>query len=269
MTSQTLQIPAFQVSDMSTSGTGAAGGLKAKWENETATLTPQDAKWRSMTLTAKKCTLFSLGSNEEIADAPSYETAISSVMGEAIGHKVESGFFSGTGAGQPLGFLNSPALITVAGETGQSTDTINAANIKKMYSRLLAGPHKRAVWFCNATALPEILCVGQPIGTGGAWVPFASFGPDGMLRLLNCPVIISEHCSALGDAGALCLCDMSYYGVGLRQELTLATSTHVAFQSDEKAYLCKTRLDGQPLLDKAYTPAKGSTLSPFVALGAV
>jgi HK97 family phage major capsid protein len=269
MKSDTIDVPAFKASDMSSGGAGVAGGVKAYWSGENSTLTPQEAGFRSMKLTANKLTIFSLSSNELKDDSPGFEVALGSVMNAAALHKLESCFINGTGAGQPLGMANAPCTITISGETGQSADTINAMNIKKMYSRLLPGSHKRARWYVSATCLPELLSIGQSIGTAGAFVPWASFGADGVLRMLNCPVIVSEHCAAIGDLGQILLADVSYYGIGLRQELRIDSSNDYAFNSDQKAYRLKARLDAQPLLDKAYTPEKGLSLSPFIKLAAI
>ena len=46
------------------------------------------------------------------------------MFGQALGYFEDVAFISGTGAGQPLGILNAPALVTVSKETGQAADTI-------------------------------------------------------------------------------------------------------------------------------------------------
>ncbi len=68
---------------------------------------------------------------------------------EKIGFAANLAVVSGSGAGQPLGFLNSPALVSVAKETSQVADTLIATNLIKMYSRMYAPSRSRAVWLVN------------------------------------------------------------------------------------------------------------------------
>jgi HK97 family phage major capsid protein len=84
--------------------------------------------------------------------------------------------------------------------------------------------------------------------------------------LLGRPIYFTEKCKALGTAGDIILADLSYYLIGDRQKLTMATSQHVRFTTDETAWRFVERVDGQPWVDAKFQPANGSTLSPFVTL---
>ena len=51
--------------------------------------------------------------------------------------------------------------------------------------------------------------------------------------------------------------------------MTATSSTDFKFQTDETAFKIIERVDGRPWLNSALTPKNsGSTLSPFVKLGA-
>jgi HK97 family phage major capsid protein len=69
----------------------------------------------------------------------------------------EDAIVEGTGAGQPLGILNSPALISVAKETGQAAATIVKENVDKMWSRMWARARKNAIWLINQDIEPQLL----------------------------------------------------------------------------------------------------------------
>lgn len=62
------------------------------------------------------------------------------------------------------------------------------------------------------------------------------------------------------------LVDFQQYGLGLRADIRLEKSIHVAFGSDQTAWRCIMRVDAQGLWDTALTPKVGDDLSPFVAL---
>ena len=66
---------------------------------------------------------------------------------------------NGTGAGQPLGILNSNALVSVAKESGQDAATILAENIEKMYARAL-DPAK-CEWYINQACWTQIFQLHQ------------------------------------------------------------------------------------------------------------
>ena len=62
---------------------------------------------------------------------------------------------------------------------------------------------------------------------------------------------------------------MSYYAVAMLGAITLAQSEHAFFAHDKHAIRATAYIDGQPLVDSAFTPYKGSlSMSPFVALEA-
>ena len=78
------------------------------------------------------------------------------------------------------------------------------------------------------------------------------------------PIIINEHMSALGYAGQhRMLVDWRMYLIGDRQAMSMAASEHSKFSSNQTQIRGVQRLDGQPWLDTALTPAQGTdTLSP-------
>ena len=74
----------------------------------------------------------------------------------------------GSGDGQCLGILNSPALITQAKETGQPAKTILFENITKMYSQVLGRLRNGMVWLYNQEIEPQLFSMFIGVGTAGA-----------------------------------------------------------------------------------------------------
>jgi len=109
------------------------------------------------------------------------------------------------------------------------------------------------------------------VGTGGAPMFFPAGGLSGAPQptLLGRPIIFSEKCETLGTAGDVYLADLSYYLIGDRMAMELASSPHTRFANDETDFRVITRVDGRPWIDSALTPRNGSnTLSPFLAIAA-
>lgn len=173
---------------------------------------------------------------------------------------------TGTGAGEFLGVLNAPCLITVSKQNGQAADTILKENIDNMRTRCWG--YGQAIWLAIHDALPQLKSLKQDIGTGGAPVPYYTQDANGQAYLDGRPLFFTEEASALGDAGDLILGNWSQYLEATYEGLQQAESIHVRFDARERTFRFYLRNDGQPWWRSALTPRNGSTLSPFVTLEA-
>lgn len=263
MTSNSKVIAGFD--DLNhTSGT-LFGGFDAQWLSEAATATDMDARLRNIALNVKKLAIFTRASNELIADGMSFEAMLGEAMVKAIGWHLDYACLRGTGAGQPLGVLNDPALVTVSKEAGQLAATIEYENLTKMFARLHPACVNNSVWVANPTTIPELLSLSIGIGTAGSPIPVLRES-DGAFLMLTRPVLFTEKLPALGTVGDIILADFSQYTVGLRPELALEKSNHVGWQNDTSGYRVILRADGMGRWKSALTPANGDTLSWCVAL---
>jgi len=265
MVGDTRKVAGFEASGSATTG---PFGFVPSWTAEGATIATVDPLIRMIELKAKKLGLIVQASNELVADGLSYAAQLEGVLRSAIAWSLDHAFLNGTGAGQPLGVLNAACTIVVSKETGQAADTFIAANALKMYSRLLPGSFRSAVWVVNATTIPQLYTLNIPIGTGGALLPYFQVGPDGRMTLLGLPIVQTEKLPELGDQGDVLLADFTFFGVGLRKEIALDRSAHAGFSQDLETFRGTLRADGQPLLNKAYTPKVGQSKSAFVVLAA-
>jgi HK97 family phage major capsid protein len=256
--------------DVTTHSGSVFGGIVAYWTAEAAALTESEGRFGSVTFDAKKLTAYTQVPNELITDASSaFLSFIETAYPEALAHFSDLAFISGTGVGEPLGFLNSASMVSVAKEAGQPADTVVWENIVKMYARMLPGSLGRAVWIANINLFPELALMALSVGTGGSAIWLNNGQVSAPVSILGRPVYFTEKMPTLGDAGDIAFVDASYYGIGDRQSLTMSSSTHVAYASDKTAFRIIERLDGRPLVLSALTPVKGtSTLSPFVQIAA-
>ena len=252
----------------STHASTVFGGVRGYWTPESGSYTASEPSFGRVTLTAKKLTAYTSAANELLADsAISLEALLMRLFPAALSYFEDDAFVNGIGGGQPVGIINADALITVAKETGQAATTIVAENIDKMYSRMLPSSRANAVWIAHPDTLPQIVALSRSVGTGGSAVMMSNMAGSAPASLYGRPLIISEKCQTLGTAGDLFFVDLSYYVVGDRQTLSMASSPHVRFQNDETVWRFTQRVDGRPWLESALTPRNGSnTLSPFVNL---
>lgn len=256
----------FPMVDSTSNVSSVHGGIIGYWTEEGAALTGSNPSFGRLVLDAKKLTTYCEVPNELISDSvSSFQTFIDEMFPEALGFYEDDAFINGTGVGEPLGFLNAPAAISVTKETGQAADTIVWENVIKMYSRMLPGSLNRAVWIVSPNTFPELATMALSVGTGGSavWLNNGVDGPPA--TILGRPVIISEKVSTLGDAGDINFVDLGFYLIGDRQAMSATSSGEYKFGNDLTAYRIIERVDGRPWLQSAITPKNnGSTLSPFV-----
>lgn len=268
---ESLSVP-YPMLDSTSNASSVHGGITGYWTEEGGTLTDSSPTFGRINLIAKKLTLYSEIPNELFKDSIiSLEQFMSESYPEALAWFEDVAFVGGNGAGQPLGFLNAPAAVSVTKETGQAADTIVWENIVKAYARMLPSSMSRAVWVANNDTFPELATMALSVGTGGSAVWIGDGGGEAAppMRILGRPVIFTEKAATLGDAGDINLVDFGYYLIGDRQVMQSETSTHFKFGNDKTAMRVIERVDGQPWIQSAITPQTGTnTLSPFVKIAA-
>jgi len=247
------------------------GGVRAYWIGEADDKTASKPKFRQIELSLKKLIGLCYATDELLQDATALESVMNQAFAEEFGFMLDDACINGTGAGMPLGIMNSPCLVSVSKEAAQLADTVEYANIVNMWARCYARSRPNAVWFINQDVEPQLFQMGIMVGTGGSPVYMppggASAAPYG--TLFGRPVIPIEQCQTLGDAGDIILGDFSQYILIDKGGIQSASSIHVRFVNDESVFRFVYRVDGQPIWNSALTPFKGSnTLSPFVRLAA-
>ncbi len=266
MASSKVSIP---VIDTTSNASTNFGGITTSWTEEAASLSATQPKFGQVSLDANELTSYAVVPNSLVSDsAISLEALISDLFPKAMAFEADKGFITGSGAGEPQGFVNANAEISVAKESTQGADSIVWENIVGMYQRMLPGSLGTAVWIANINTFPELATMALSVGTGGSaiWLNNGAEGPP--MTILGRPVIFTEKVPTVGDKSDIGFYDLSYYLIGDRQVMSVDSSAHVAFQSNSTAFRIISRLDGRPWINSAITPVTGSTLSPFVTLDA-
>lgn len=248
------------------------GGIRAYWAGEASSVTESKPAFRAIELSLEKLMAVGYATDELLQDAVALEAIYKQGMAEEITFVAENAIYNGTGAGQPLGFMNSGALVTVAAESGQAAATIVAANVLKMMARLPARSMRNAVWLINQDCLPQLwnLTIGSGTATHLMYAPPGLTGDNANApwgTLMGRPVLPVEYASTVGTVGDIALVDLSQYLMIDKGGPQAADSMHVRFLYEEMTFRITYRCDGQPAWNTPMTPFKGSnTQSPFVVL---
>lgn len=259
----------MNLADETTRVSSRYGGIIAYWLGEAGLKTASQPKFRQFELTLQKLIGLFYSTDELLQDATAITSIVSQWFGDEIGFKLDDGIYNGTGVGQPLGILNSPARVIVAKEAGQAAATIVKANIEKMYSRMAPGSTSNAEWYINQEVWGQLFNLSQAVGVGGQPVFLPANGMAGSPNgtLLGRPIVPIEHAAALGTEGDIMFADMKQYLAIRKGGVQSASSIHVRFLYDETAFRFVTRFNGAPIPASPLTPYKGTaTISPFVVL---
>ena len=251
------------------------GGILGYWEDEADLKTKSKPKFRKIELTLKKLIGLCYATDELLDDATALEGVIRAGFASEFGFLLDDAIINGTGAGQPLGILNSGCLVSVAKEGGQVADTVIAENVIKMYSRIFASSRANAVWLINQNVEPQLFTMSLAVGTGGipVYMPAGGLSGQPYATLFGRPVIAIEQAATLGDLGDIIFADLAGgYILAEKGGIQSDMSIHVRFIYDESVFRFVLRIDGQPVRASVLAPYKGSstndTQSHFIALAA-
>lgn len=275
--SNNLTVPKDDTPDWDTTS-----GPQANWTAEAAAIAQSKPSLETINLKLHKLAVLLPITDELQTDAPALSGFIIKKAPRKIAFKINLAIVQGTGAGTPLGILNSAATVSVAKETSpaaQVANTVVGVNIINMWSRLYAPWRRNAVWLINQDIEPQLMTlmkVGK-LDSGGAdtgwgiplWMPANGLSGSPFSTLMGRPVIPTQACETLGDKGDIILSALDEYvtvqkTTGIRME----TSIHLWFDQDAIAFRFIMRIAGQPWLTSAITPRdSGSpTLGAFVTL---
>lgn len=268
MPSASLAIPIWSHVENTAAGEFSGhAGLTGTWTEAGTTKTETEPVLRQLKLAAKEYSGYTLISNALLADAPLdvIASVLSPLIVTAIAKQLDYVSLFGSGAGQPLGVLNSGALVSTA---RASANTISFADTISMVEDLYSDERSQSIiWLASRTAWGSIATQETTNGML-IWQPTSS-GAQRVTAMHGFPAYRTEMLQPLGSAGDLTLIDFSQYVWGEREALAIDASQHYAFIDNQTTVRFSLRMDAQPKWDSAFTLADGSsTASPFVQLAA-
>lgn len=240
------------------------GGMTVNWIAEGGAKPETDMEIRDITLTPNEVAAYVVVTDKLLRNWPAADATITRLMRLAIRGAEDTAFLSGSGAGRPLGIINSPARIDIARTTANQ---IAFADVIAMYARLKFGGSP--IWIGSQTILPQLMQMVDA-GNNSVWLPGGTSGaanpPPG--SLYGIPLRLADRSPGLGSTADLVLADLAYYLIKDGSGPFVAASPHVYFTNNKTVLKVFWNVDGQPWLDEPL-PLEGSTantVSPFVIL---
>jgi HK97 family phage major capsid protein len=266
MGSQALGIPTV---DATSDATTLFGGIQMYWVDESTAPPETSAKFAQVKLDAKKLMGYFTAPSELPADAPAFNAFIDRALPQAIAFEEDYKFMTGSGVGEPLGFINCAASIIAAAVTGQGANTIIVDNLAAMFARMFPSSLNRAIWVADIGTFPQLALMAVQGSLANSTPVWMNNGVQDAppISIYGRPVYFTEKCPALGTTGDITFLDPSFYLVGDRSTVQVSASEHFLFSSDKVAYKVLERVDGRPWINSPLTPRNsGATLSSFVQL---
>jgi HK97 family phage major capsid protein len=249
------------------------GGILSYWLAEAQTYAGTKPKFDQRQLVANKLIALIYATEELLEDTAMLESFVDDAVPQEFAFQRDNAIFQGSGAGQPLGFLNHPSTVVVPYASGEGTSGTgpSTTDILNMWSRMWAPLRKNAVWFINQSIEPSLypLTLGAPsLAQILIYTPPGVNGNNSAYGMMfGRPVIPIEHAAAVGVQGDISLWSPDGYLLADRQEVRADSSIHVAFLTGEKAFRWMLRCDGQPWWKQPLQPyySTGATAPPTLA----
>lgn len=258
---------AYTVVDETSRASTRNGGVLGYWVDQGTAATASQPKLARVEMKLRKVAALGYMTDELVSDAAALGGELQAMFGDELVFQVEDAITEGNGAGQPLGYLSAPCLVSVSKESGQSAATIVNDNLIKMWARLSTSAKKNAVWLINTDVNPQLDVLSQAIGTGGIPSRIVNYDSNGAISIKGRPVVETEFNATLGTVGDIALIDLKQYRLIRKGGVEQASSIHVRFTQGEQTFRAFYRCDGQMMPRSAKTPFKGgNTVSPVVVL---
>jgi HK97 family phage major capsid protein len=170
----------------------------------------------------------------------------------AIRRELAAAVYNGNGVGKPLGMLQSPGLVSVAKEAGQTAATIVWENVSKMYNRT-KGAKSEFVWLIHPDCNYQLEQMVKVVGMGGAPIYQMATLPDSVDTLRGRRVLESDQCQTLGTKGDIMLVNPKEYALIYKGGIQADSSIHVGFLTAENCFRVIFRCNGFPKNRSALT----------------
>lgn len=235
-------------------------GVWFTWSEEGADKTNKEISIDSVKLEPHEYNAYAVLTDKLIRNTGAIETYVRQVYSRAQVAFEDYYFLRGTGVGQPLGVINSPAYITVTRNTAL---TVNWTDIQGILSQILPGCNP--IWIISRTLLGAVMGLADAAGNSIFIQGDATKGiPD---RLAGYPIRWTFRVPAAGNQGDITLADLSYYLIKDGYGPAFDFSKHVYFLKNQSVLKMFANVDGQPWLNGTITAEDGATeVSPFVGL---
>jgi len=235
-------------------------GVWFTWSEEAADKTEKEITIDSVKLEPHEYNAYAILTDKLIRNSAVMETYVKQVYSRAQVAFEDYYFLRGTGVGQPLGIIPSPAYIQA---TRAAAGAIAYADILGIMAQILPGCNP--IWVISRSCFAAVVGLADAAGNsifiqGDATKKI----PD---RLFGYPIRWTFRAPALGAVGDISLADCSYYLIKDGFGPAFDFSKHVYFLKNQSVLKMFANVDGQPWLNGTITAEDAATeVSPFVGL---
>jgi HK97 family phage major capsid protein len=230
-------------------------GASVNWQNENVAITDSDPTSTQVTLTAKKATAATKIANELLSDAvnpAAYADWIAAELALCLTNAIENIAFNGNSGAAPsvAGILTSngilagssatyaASLVTAAGDT---PDEVTKANLLRMVATMPSHSRAGSKWYVSPYFFAD--CMQALDAAQGGSVGLA----QGMgLTFMGYPVVLTDEMPGAGDQTGNVMALFANLAnaaiFGTRQGIDLASSSEVAFLSDQTVLRATARV---------------------------
>ncbi len=241
------------------------GGVRVYRRKEAETVEKSKPGFDKLTIELEDLMAIAYATDRVLRDAPMLGAIFGRAFQSEFSFVLDHEIFDGDGNGECLGFMKSDALVTIAKETGQAADTVEAENVMKMFARMPPRLIGGAAWYINTEVLPQLMLM--KVGDTPIYIPGASLANAPYGLLLGKPVRAFDQAKELGDTGDIAFANLGEYALASKGGVESAESMHVRFIYGERTFRWIHPINGAPGWKSAVTPLNGSAdRSPFVVL---
>lgn len=189
------------------------------------------------------------------------DSVVSQLLGAAIGRARDYAILRGTGQGQPLGVLNSPATIDVGGSA------VDFATLAGMEDNVIPERDENYVWVIHTKKRSSIYSLQQTNNTLVTFLPDLRGKPQAVLLGRNIAWTDKAPFTSGDVSNTVNLIDPSMIVCAEFQGIALAVSDQARFEQDETVFRAICSLDAQPwLTDKIQVTSTPDYVSGFITI---
>jgi HK97 family phage major capsid protein len=231
------------------------GGATVNWQSENVAITDSDPTSNQVTLTARKATAATRIANELLSDAvnpAAYADWIASELALTLTNAIENIAYNGNSANAPsvAGILTANGLLAGSAATyaaslvtaaGDTPDEVTRANLLRMMALMPSHSRAGAKWYCSPYFFADCM-QALDAAQGGSVGLSQGLG----LTFMGYPVVLTDEMPSSGDQTGNVFCLFANLAnaaiFGTRQGIELASSSEVAFLSDQTVLRATARV---------------------------
>jgi HK97 family phage major capsid protein len=256
-------IPALDPSTAYSEGQSAYyGGVTVTWGSDDDAAISTEPKFKQVRLKTNALKAFTRVKNAlMMRSAISIDAVVGNLLGGAIGRARDYAILRGTGQGQPLGTLNSPATIDQGGSA------IDFATLTAMEDNVIPERDANYIWVVHTKKRSAIWTLQQTNNTLVTYLPDLRGKPQQVLLGRNVKYTDKTPFASGDVSNTVNLIDPSMIVCAEFQGIALAVSDQARFEQDETVIRAIMSMDAQPwLTNKVAVTSTPDYVSGFITI---